>query len=81
MTIIEKGIPFPTRAPRTRENGEKYPAIRQLEVGDSVVIPIQKFAASKHYLIVARELGRRFVSRNIADDNNYIIGCRVWRKE
>jgi hypothetical protein len=37
---IEKNIPMPKRAPFVRRRVEKYPELRQLEVGDSFMVPI-----------------------------------------
>ena len=74
MTIkIEKNIPMPTRAtykPRT----EKYPELRQLEVGDSFAVPIKVPALYNHARRVAKDTGRKFIVRPEGE------GSRVWRK-
>ena len=71
MTIkIEKNIPMPTRAARA----EKYSELRQLEVGDSFMVPISAAALSNHTRRVAKDTGCKFVVRPVPG------GTRVWRK-
>lgn len=70
---IEKNIPLPTRA-AYKPRGEKYPELRQLEVGDSFVVPISVAALSTHARRVAKDTKRKFVVRPEGE------GSRVWRK-
>lgn len=70
---IDKNIPLPTRA-ANKPRAEKYPELRQLEVGDSFVAPIGVPALASHARRVAKDMGRKFVVR--AEDK----GARVWRK-
>jgi hypothetical protein len=74
MIKIEKNVPLPTRAAH-KPRAEKYPELRQLEVGDSFVAPITAVALMAHARRVAKETGRKFVVRNLQQ------GSRVWRKE
>ena len=74
MTIkIEKNIPMPTRA-ASKPRAEKYPELRQLEVGDSFVVGISAAALGTHARRVAKDTGRKFIVRPEGE------GSRVWRK-
>ena len=70
---IEKNIPMPTRA-ASKPRAEKYPELRQLEVGDSFMVPISAAALSNHTRRVAKDIGCKFVVRPVPG------GTRVWRK-
>lgn len=75
IIVITKNIPLPTRAaykPRTKV--DKYPELRQLEVGDSFAVPIKPAALSAHARRVGKEIGQKFVVRPEG------TGARVWRK-
>ena len=76
---IEKNIPLPTRA-ASKPRAEKYPELRQLEVGDSFFVPIGTAALSGHARRVAKETGRKFVVRSVIDSAGADRGARVWRK-
>ena len=69
---IEKNVPLPVRNNKPR--AEKYPELRQIEVGDSFVVPITAPAMSNHTRRVAKEMKRKFVVRPEGK------GSRVWRK-
>lgn len=73
MIKIEKNIPMPTRAVH-KPRDEKYPELRQLEVGDSFIAPVGVAALSNHTRRVAKDTGRKFIVRSEGD------GSRVWRK-
>jgi hypothetical protein len=68
---IEKGVPIP---PKTTTKGRRMNPIRELEVGDSVLIAgkYQENVASRAGRIT-RQTGRRFVTRKVEG------GVRVWR--
>ena len=70
---IEKNIPMPTRA-ASKPRAEKYPELRQLEVGDSFMVLISTAALSNHARRVAKDTGRKFLVRPEGE------GSRVWRK-
>ena len=78
--IIEKNIPMPKRAPFVRRRVEKYPELRQLEVGDSFMVPITDTALRTHTRRVTKEIGSKFVVRSVVNDVGDTIGSRVWRK-
>lgn len=69
---IEKNVPLPARNNKPR--AEKYPELRQLEVGDSFVVSITAPALANHARLVAKEMKRKFVVRPEGE------GSRVWRK-
>lgn len=78
MTItIEKNIPMPTRAARA----EKYSELRQLEVGDSLMVPVGAQALANHARRIAKETGRKFTVRAVIGQDGADLGARVWRKE
>jgi hypothetical protein len=77
---IEKNIPMPKRAPYTRRRVEKYPELRQLEVGDSFMVPIADTTLRMHTRRVTKETGIKFVVRSVVNDAGDVIGSRVWRK-
>ncbi len=77
---IEKNIPLPKRAPFTRRRVEKYPELRQLEVGDSFMVPIADTTLRMHTRRVTKETGSKFVVRSVVNDAGDVIGSRVWRK-
>ena len=70
---IEKNIPMPTRA-ASKPRAEKYPELRQLEVGDSFMVSISTAALSNHARRVAKSMNRKFIVRPEGK------GSRVWRK-
>ena len=76
---IDKNIPMPKRAPYARR-AEKYPELRQLEVGDSFMVPITDTALRIHTRRVTKEIGSKFVVRSVVNDAGDVIGSRVWRK-
>ena len=76
---IDKNIPMPKRAPYARR-AEKYPELRQLEVGDSFMVPITDTALRTHARRVTKETGSKFVVRSVVNDAGDVIGSRVWRK-
>lgn len=76
---IEKNIPLPKRAPYARR-AEKYPELRQLEVGDSFMVPIADTTLRMHTRRVTKETGSKFVVRSVVNDAGDVIGSRVWRK-
>ena len=76
---IEKHIPMPKRAPYARR-AEKYPELRQLEVGDSFMAPIADTTLRMHTRRVTKEIGSKFVVRSVVNDAGAAIGSRVWRK-
>lgn len=78
--IIEKNIPMPKRAPIARRRVEKYPELRQLEVGDSFMVPIVDTTLRMHTRRVTKEIGSKFVVRSVVNDAGDVIGSRVWRK-
>ena len=78
--IIEKNIPMPERAPVARRRAEKYPELRQLEVGDSFMVPIADTTLRVHTRRVTKETGSKFVVRSVVNDAGDVIGSRVWRK-
>ena len=78
--IIEKNIPMPKRAPVARRRVEKYPELRQLEVGDSFMVPIADTTLRVHTRRVTKETGSKFVVRSVVNDAGDVIGSRVWRK-
>jgi hypothetical protein len=72
---IEKNIPLPTRATyKSRTKREKYPELRQLEVGDSFAVPVKPFTLAAHARRVGKEIGQKFIVRPEG------TGARVWRK-
>lgn len=77
---IEKNIPMPKRAPVARRRVEKYPELRQLEVGDSFMVPIADTTLRVHTRRVTKEIGSKFVVRSVVNDAGDVIGSRVWRK-
>ena len=77
---IEKNIPMPKRAPVARRRVEKYPELRQLEVGDSFMAPIADTTLRMHTRRVTKETGSKFVVRSVVNDAGDVIGSRVWRK-
>lgn len=77
---IEKNIPMPKRAPVARRRVEKYPELRQLEVGDSFMVPIADTTLRMHTRRVTKETGCKFVVRSVVNDAGDVIGSRVWRK-
>ncbi len=77
---IEKNIPMPKRAPCVRRRVEKYPELRQLEVGDSFMVPIADTSLRMHTRRVTKETGSKFVVRSVVNDAGDVIGSRVWRK-
>ena len=77
---IEKNIPLPKRAPIARRRVEKYPELRQLEVGDSFMVPIADTTLRMHTRRVTKEIGSKFVVRSVVNDAGDVIGSRVWRK-
>ena len=77
---IEKNIPMPKRAPVARRRVEKYPELRQLEVGDSFMVPIADTTLRVHTRRVTKETGSKFVVRSVVNDVGDTIGSRVWRK-
>ena len=77
---IEKNIPMPKRAPVARRRAEKYPELRQLEVGDSFMVPIADTTLRMHTRRVTKETGSKFVVRSVVNDAGDVIGSRVWRK-
>ena len=77
---IEKNIPMPKRAPIARRRAEKYPELRQLEVGDSFMVPIADTTLRVHTRRVTKETGSKFVVRSVVNDAGDVIGSRVWRK-
>ena len=77
---IEKNIPMPKRAPFVRRRVEKYPELRQLEVGDSFMVPIADTTLRVHTRRVTKETGSKFVVRFVVNDAGDTIGSRVWRK-
>jgi len=77
---IEKNIPMPKRAPFVRRRVEKYPELRQLEVGDSFMVPIADTTLRVHTRRVTKEIGSKFVVRSVVNDAGDVIGSRVWRK-
>ena len=77
---IEKNIPMPKRAPYARRRVEKYPELRQLEVGDSFMVPIADTTLRVHTRRVTKETGSKFVVRSVVNDAGDVIGSRVWRK-
>jgi hypothetical protein len=80
MTIkIEKNIPMPTRA-AGKPRAEKYPELRQLEVGDSFMVPIGASALANHARRVAKDTGHKFLVRTVVDKAGAELGARVWRK-
>ena len=78
--IIEKNIPMPKRAPIARRRVEKYPELRQLEVGDSFMVPIADTTLRMHTRRVTKETDSKFVVRSVVNDAGDVIGSRVWRK-
>ena len=75
IIVITKNIPLPTRAAyKSRTKVEKYPELRQLEVGDSFAVPIKPAALSTHARRVGKEIGQKFIVRPEG------TGARVWRK-
>ena len=80
MTIkIEKNIPMPTRA-ASKPLAEKHPELRQLEVGDSFMVPIGASALANHARRVAKDTGRKFLVCTVVDQAGAERGARVWRK-
>ena len=77
---IEKLVPMPKRAPVARRRVEKYPELRQLEVGDSFMVPIADTTLRIHTRRVTKETGSKFVVRSVVNDAGDVIGSRVWRK-
>jgi len=77
---IEKNIPMPKRAPFVRRRVEKYPELRQLEVGDSFMVPIADTTLRMHTRRVTKETDSKFVVRSVVNDAGDVIGSRVWRK-
>ena len=77
---IEKNIPMPKRAPVARRRVEKYPELRQLEVGDSFMVPIADTTLRMHTRRVTKETDSNFVVRSVVNDAGDVIGSRVWRK-
>ena len=76
---IEKNIPMPTRA-ASKPRAEKYPELRQLEVGDSFMVPIGAAALANHARRVTKDTGCKFVVRSVIDSDGVDRGARVWRK-
>ncbi len=70
--VIEKNIPLPTR--NTRRPSDKYAILRDMEVGDSIVVDVKPGAINAHTRRVAKETSSKFVIRPEGD------GARVWRK-
>jgi len=77
---IEKNIPMPKRAPIARRRVEKCPELRQLEVGDSLMVPMLMHQLWMHTRRVTKETGSEFVVRSVVNDAGDVIGSRVWRK-
>lgn len=77
---IEKNIPLPARA-GSKPRAEKYAALRQLEVGESFMVPIGAPALANHARRVGKDTGRKFVVRPVIDEKSRAdLGARVWRK-
>ncbi len=84
MFEIEKGVPIPAARPAGKGGRDsKYP-FRELETGDSFVVPINGDAAEARRLRVnlmtrcnkyGKSMGRRFTTRLVPE------GVRVWRVE
>jgi hypothetical protein len=79
MIKIEKNIPMPIRAVN-KPRAEKYPELRQLEVGDSFMVPVGASALANHTRRVAKDTGCKFVVRSVFSEAGADIGARVWRK-
>ena len=75
---IEKNVPLPTRA--TAARFEKYPELRQLEVGDSFVAPVGVSALAHHTRRITKETGNKFIIRQEIAQDGTDLGARVWRK-
>lgn len=80
MATIDKHIPLPVRA-TNKPRSEKYPEIRMLEIGDSILLPIGTSAMANHTRRITKATGHRFVIRLVADAAGKVLGTRVWRKE
>ena len=76
---IEKTIPLPTRATH-KHRDDKYPELRQLEVGDSFMVRIATSTLASHGRRVAKDTGRKFLVRAVLDSAGAEQGARVWRK-
>lgn len=70
---IETNIPLPKR--KATKRGEKYPVLRELKVGDSVLFEISPAAISVHTRRLGKELDQKFVVRDTPE------GTRVWRSK
>ena len=64
----------------SKPRAEKYPELRQLEVGDSFMVPIGVSALANHVRRVANDTGRKFLVHSVIDKTGADIGARVWRK-
>lgn len=71
---IESGVPLPFNVGGTgRALSPETAAVRALEVGQSVVLPVTSSTKNCVYWS-GRKLGRKFVTRTIGNNQ-----CRVWR--
>ena len=70
---IDKNVPLPKR--KTSQLAEKYPVLRSLEVGDSVLFEISPASVAVHTRRIGKELGQKFMVRDTPE------GTRVWRSK
>lgn len=64
---IERGVPIPSRY------GDKVRTMREMEIGDSVVLPRQE---ANWWTSISSKLGLSFATRKISDTH-----ARCWRVE
>lgn len=74
--VVRKGVPLPM--PLTRQNGATLPALRSMEVGDSVELPLKQ---ARGFYSHAKKFGsqstpvRKFVFRRLND-----VSGGIWRQ-
>jgi hypothetical protein len=76
--IIMKNVPMPER--KVKQPLNKYP-FSEMEVGDSFDAPIKAAALANNARKFGKLTGRKFVVRELYDQDDNVIGSRVWRKE
>lgn len=68
---IEKGVPLPPSR-RGWSSDAKYP-LAEMDVGDSIWLPLRQSSASARAISRGKKLGFKFTTRGEGD------GTRVWR--
>lgn len=77
---IRKGVPLPAMGGRNAKSN-LFP-FAQMEIGDSILIPIKDYTSATVYRYLqhaTKELGYRFATRKVKE--NYVTYIGVWRVE